>query len=266
LAVCAHLRIASALGANRATPFRGSTSTGGTKATGGTVSTGGTKLTGGATAVRLVRAARRSHRFGAARQRPSPGLATSTQPATRVGCRPQHGAGSLARVQGEPLPGQARVGQHNQDIGILASGSFADSAVQDTFCSGTTCTISIIYDQSGKATTSPKPRRAREKAHQITKQRDCSQVYRLRPYGLRVHIVAGDGYRNDSTSGIATATSRRLSTGYKRYLLQQWCCFDYGNAETNNKDDGGRYHGSRVFRQLHELGKVLALALGDGGS
>jgi hypothetical protein len=34
-----------------------------------------------------------------------------------------------------------------QDIPVTASG-FADSSVQDTFCSGTTCTIPIIYDQS----------------------------------------------------------------------------------------------------------------------
>ena len=30
----------------------------------------------------------------------------------------------------------------------VGSGGFADSAVQDSFCSGTTCTIPIIYDQS----------------------------------------------------------------------------------------------------------------------
>ena len=37
-----------------------------------------------------------------------------------------------------------------KDIGVLASGGFADSAAQDAFCTGTTCTISIIYDQSPK--------------------------------------------------------------------------------------------------------------------
>jgi hypothetical protein len=34
-----------------------------------------------------------------------------------------------------------------KDIMVLANG-FADSATQDSFCSGTTCTIPIIYDQS----------------------------------------------------------------------------------------------------------------------
>ena len=34
------------------------------------------------------------------------------------------------------------------DIGMTADG-YADSAAQDTFCSGTVCTVSKIYDQSG---------------------------------------------------------------------------------------------------------------------
>jgi Alpha-L-arabinofuranosidase B, catalytic len=35
-----------------------------------------------------------------------------------------------------------------KDIPVLAAGGFADSSLQDSFCSGTTCTIPIIYDQS----------------------------------------------------------------------------------------------------------------------
>src|SRR6185312_6739481 len=31
---------------------------------------------------------------------------------------------------------------------MVGPGGFADSSVQDSFCSGTTCTIPIIYDQS----------------------------------------------------------------------------------------------------------------------
>ena len=34
------------------------------------------------------------------------------------------------------------------DIAVMATGGFADSSAQDTFCSGTTCTIPVIYDQS----------------------------------------------------------------------------------------------------------------------
>jgi len=38
-----------------------------------------------------------------------------------------------------------------KDIPVLAAGGFADSSLQDSFCSGTTCTIPIIYDQSPHA-------------------------------------------------------------------------------------------------------------------
>ncbi len=54
-----------------------------------------------------------------------------------------------------------------------------------------------------------------------------------------VYIAAGDGYRDDHTSGIATGNS---SEGEYAVLdgthFNNGCCFDYGNAETNNDDDG----------------------------
>ena len=34
------------------------------------------------------------------------------------------------------------------NIGVLATGGYADAAAQDSFCSGTTCTITVIYDQT----------------------------------------------------------------------------------------------------------------------
>ncbi len=37
-----------------------------------------------------------------------------------------------------------------KDIPVLAAGGFANSSLQDSFCSGTTCTIPIIYDQSAQ--------------------------------------------------------------------------------------------------------------------
>src|SRR6185295_1527161 len=36
------------------------------------------------------------------------------------------------------------------DIGTLTAGGFANAAAQDTFCAGTTCTITIIYDQTSR--------------------------------------------------------------------------------------------------------------------
>jgi non-reducing end alpha-L-arabinofuranosidase len=47
---------------------------------------------------------------------------------------------------------QVRRGSDNSSTNIppLFPGSVADAAYQDTFCAGTTCLISTIYDQSGR--------------------------------------------------------------------------------------------------------------------
>src|SRR3954470_12155555 len=37
-----------------------------------------------------------------------------------------------------------------RDVGVLSASGSADAAAQDSFCAGTTCLISIIYDQSGR--------------------------------------------------------------------------------------------------------------------
>src|SRR5512146_2490155 len=37
-----------------------------------------------------------------------------------------------------------------RDIGVLSAGGYANAAAQDSFCAGTTCLITIIYDQSGR--------------------------------------------------------------------------------------------------------------------
>ncbi|MCD9874366.1 alpha-N-arabinofuranosidase, partial [Streptomyces sp. NR30] len=36
-----------------------------------------------------------------------------------------------------------------KDIGVLSAGGVADAAAQDSFCAGTTCTITRVYDQTG---------------------------------------------------------------------------------------------------------------------
>src|SRR5450755_767941 len=36
------------------------------------------------------------------------------------------------------------------NIGVLSAGGYANAAAQDSFCSGTTCGITVIYDHSGR--------------------------------------------------------------------------------------------------------------------
>jgi len=127
-----------------------------------------------------------------------------------------------------------------KDIAVLAPGGFADSAAQDTFCMGTTCTISIIYDQSPRAnnlTSAPgggaKPAPDNEAS---------ATGLKLTVGGHPVYAVTistGMGYRNNETQGVATGDQPEgeyMVTSGKHY--NDGCCFDYGNAETTNNDDG----------------------------
>ncbi len=127
-----------------------------------------------------------------------------------------------------------------RDIGALASGGFADSATQDAFCAGTTCTISIIYDQSPKGNHL---RSAPAGGAKMTPDSEANATALKLTVGghsvYGVHIPAGTGYRDDATSGIATSdapeTEYMVTSGT---YYNAGCCFDYGNAETNNTDDG----------------------------
>ena len=126
-----------------------------------------------------------------------------------------------------------------RDIDALAPGGFADAAAQDAFCTGTTCTISIIYDQSPKGNHL---RSAPAGGAKSTPDSEANATALKLTVGghtvYAVHIPAGVGYRNDTTSGVATGdapeTEYMVTSGT---YYNGGCCFDYGNAETNNDDD-----------------------------
>ena len=144
-----------------------------------------------------------------------------------------------------------------KDIGVLSAGRFADSAVQDTFCAGTTCTISIIYDQSGKGNNlTPAPPGQRKATPDNPADATALKVTLSGHTVYGVHIVAGDGYRNDKAVGTATAdlpeTEYMVTSGT---FYNSGCCFDYGNAETNNYDDGDGTMEAVYFGTASQWGK-----------
>jgi hypothetical protein len=130
--------------------------------------------------------------------------------------------------------------QSTKDIGVLSPGGFANAALQDTFCMGTTCTFSILYDQSPKGNHL---RKAPAGGAKNTPDSEANATaLKLLVGGHSVYAVridAGMGYRNNKTSGVATGDQPEgeyMVTSGKRY--NGGCCFDYGNAETSNNDDG----------------------------
>ena len=54
-----------------------------------------------------------------------------------------------------------------------------------------------------------------------------------------VYVAPGTGYRNNNTNGIATGDQPEgMYAVFDGTHYNGGCCFDYGNAETNSRDDG----------------------------
>ncbi len=144
-----------------------------------------------------------------------------------------------------------------KDIGVSSAGSVADAAVQDTFCSGTTCSISIIYDQSGKNNHLRQGPPGQRKATADNEADAGALKLNLSGHVVYgVHLPAGYGYRVDETSGVATAdqpeTEYMVTSGT---FFNGNCCFDYGNAETDNHDDGAGTMEAVYFGNYTHQGK-----------
>ena len=131
------------------------------------------------------------------------------------------------------------------NVGLLTAGGYANSAEQDAFCAHTYCVISELYDQSPKGNnlTIEGPGGAG-----FTFGQDVGANAAALPvmaggnevYGL--YIPEKTGYRDDSTTGVAVngepegmymvASGTHVNSG---------CCYDFGNAETNLRDNGAAH-------------------------
>jgi hypothetical protein len=128
-----------------------------------------------------------------------------------------------------------------RDIGAVAAGGVADAAAQDAFCAGTTCVVTVVYDQTGKgndlsyqgsgsaAGGQDKPASATGESINV----GGNKVYSL-------YINAGNSYWVDgSKSGLPLGSAPEgmyMVTSGKHF--NSGCCFDYGNSETDRKYDG----------------------------
>jgi hypothetical protein len=129
------------------------------------------------------------------------------------------------------------------DIGLLSDG-YANAAQQDAFCARTYCIITRLYDQSpnhndltlappGGAASGPGPQ-----GYQVAAMADALPITvgGHKVYGI--DIERGMGYRNDHAN--QTAVEGQPEGVYmvtSALHLNHRCCFDFGNAETNNHDN-----------------------------
>ena len=154
------------------------------------------------------------------------------------------------------------------NIGLESAGGVVNSAPQVSFCAGTTCTITEIYDQTANGNSMP--------ISQGTACSGCSAgisgpntngsdigspamalpvtVDGQPAYGA-LFDAQGTGYRIDDAKNVPTGsdpegvymlTSSNVTSG--------GCCFDFGSAEANDSDDGNAtmnaiYYGTDCWTQ-----------------
>ena len=125
------------------------------------------------------------------------------------------------------------------DITTLSPGGYANAAQQDSFCAGTACIITILYDQSSRhndlaveGSGGAAPFDFASKANALPVVANGHSVYGL-------YISSRNGYRDNATSGVAVGNGAEgmymVASGTH---VNDGCCFDYGNAETNTRDTG----------------------------
>jgi non-reducing end alpha-L-arabinofuranosidase len=136
------------------------------------------------------------------------------------------------------------------DIGVVQpsatdSGGYADAAAQDTFCANTYCWISIVYDQSGhkndlfQAPPGPAGTQMAMGGFNNLPVADWAPVTIMGHKVYGIFIVPGMGLRNDNPH--FTAVDDQAEGQYwvvNGHHYNGGCCFDYGNGETDSRDDG----------------------------
>ena len=164
--------------------------------------------------------------------------------------RPQHDARSLYVLQRSALPGPAPVGRQDPGHGVVAGaapsrdgGGYADAAAQDAFCANTYCWITTVYDQSPKhndLTQAPRGGFAVRRWVGLNNLplADMAPVTIMGHKVYGVFISAGHGPAHDDAKG--TAVDDQAEGQYwviNGRHFNSGCCFDYGNAEIDSRDD-----------------------------
>ena len=265
---------ASTTGTGGTTATGGTTGTGGTTATGGTTGTGGAGGKAGATGTGGKAGASGTGgaggkagasgtggaggKAGASGTGGAAGTAGSTATGGTGGATATGLPGDVAAAAGTPLVAahsmtRALFAAYNgnlfqvrrasdaktQDIGVASMGGQVDLTTLNTFCTGTTCAVSKLYDQAGNGNDMSQATAANQPAVQFWTTLD----------GTTKLPMAVSTNRQWLRNRLQT---KKIPTGSKpqtEYMVvhaafagaiagTNGCCYDYGNMETQITDDG----------------------------
>ncbi|MEO8598163.1 MAG: arabinofuranosidase catalytic domain-containing protein [Candidatus Solibacter sp.] len=124
------------------------------------------------------------------------------------------------------------------------AGGYADAAAQDGFCANTYCWIVKLYDQSGKGNHLVQAPRGGFSGPAMggfnnVPVADMAPITVMGHKAYGVFIEPGMGLRWNDAHG--TAVDDQAEGQYwviDGHHYNSGCCYDYGNAETDSRDDG----------------------------
>ncbi len=135
------------------------------------------------------------------------------------------------------------------DIGIVKpsasdGGGYADAAAQDAFCANTYCWVTTIYDQSSKGNNLVQAPHGGFAGPAMggfnnVPLADWAPITIMGHKAYGVFIAPGMGLRWNDAHG--TAVDDQAEGQYwvvNGRHFNGGCCYDYGNAETDSRDDG----------------------------
>jgi non-reducing end alpha-L-arabinofuranosidase len=122
---------------------------------------------------------------------------------------------------------------------ISAKDGYVDSTTQDTFCGTETCTVSKLYDQSGKKndlTVAPKGCYSGTASEPDSEGSATKKSFTINGHkAYAIYMNPHDGMRNNACTGIPTK-----NTDQSQYVIADGnhagaaCCWDFGNTWPDN--------------------------------
>jgi len=138
------------------------------------------------------------------------------------------------------------------NIGLLAAGGDVNAAPQASFCSGTTCTITKIYDQSANHSDLPISWGGYWKGPGANGSDIGANAMALPvtigghvAYGVK--ITPGTGYRVDNINVPTGSQPEGVYMVTSSNLYNSQCCFDFGSGETSHTDTGNGHMNAIEF-------------------
>jgi len=145
-------------------------------------------------------------------------------------------------------------------VGVTVAGGYANAAGQDSFCSGTTCTVTRIYDQSTRHNDLTIEGAGAAGGANVGAVANALPVTVAGHAAYGIFMPPGVGYRHTNGAGVAVngqpETMYEVASGTN---VNNGCCSDFGNVETTLTDTGATHMDAVNLALLNAPGST-----GDG--